>query len=94
MLNGGLVLPLTHLMVYSLVHFCFIVHNHKGLGGCSLTVKNEAKIAALTLHISEVYESGVKSKSKERRGRCMKIVTPYFLDLKEVLDLVISYLLL
>lgn len=86
--------PLTHLVVYSLVHFCFVVQNHKGLGGRSIAVENEAKISALTLHISEVYESGVKSKSRGEERECVKIVTSYFLDLKEVLDLDIGHLLL
>lgn len=57
----------THLVVYSLVHFCLIVQNHKGLGVLSITVENEAEISALTFHIGEVYKSGVKSKSRERR---------------------------
>ena len=65
--DTGLVVPLPHLVVYSLVHFCFIVQNHKRLGGFGLAVENEAEISALTLHISEVYESGVKSKSREER---------------------------
>lgn len=59
--------PPSYLVVYSLVHFCFVVQNHKGLGWCGVAVENEAKIAALTFHIGEVYESGVKSKSRERR---------------------------
>lgn len=78
-------IPLAHLMVYSLVHFCFVVQNHKGLRGSSFAVENEAKISTLTFHISEVYESGVKSKLGERR-LYVKIMS-YFLYLKEVHDL-------
>lgn len=71
---------LSYLVVYSLVHFCFVVQDHEGLGGRGVAVENEAEIAALTFHVSEVYESGVESKS---RGRvCVKIVTSYFSELK------------
>lgn len=81
-------------MVYSLVHFRLVVQNHKGLGGCSVAVENETEVPTLTLHISEVYESGVKSKFKERREmtESVKIGMSYFLDLKQVLDLDIQTL--
>ena len=58
--------PLTHLVVYSLVHFRFVVQNHKGLGGGRVAVEDETKISTLTFHIIEVDEGGVESKLKER----------------------------
>lgn len=65
-------------MVYSLVHFGFVVKNHKGLGGRGVAVENEAKIAALTFHIGEVYQSGVESKSRKMMGVHVKFVMSYF----------------
>lgn len=53
-------------MVYSLVHFCFIVQNHKGLRGRGVTIENKAQISTLTLHIIEVYEGSVEPKSRQR----------------------------
>lgn len=53
---------LAHLVVYSLVHFCFIVQHNEGLGGWSVAVENEAEVATLALHVGEVYQGGVESK--------------------------------
>lgn len=53
---------LAHLVVYSLVHFCFVVQDNEGLGRRSVAVENEAEVAALALHVGEVYQGGVESK--------------------------------
>lgn len=55
-----------HLVVYTLVHLLFIVQNIEGLGGRSVSVEDEAEVSSLTLHICEVYQSGVQSVSGER----------------------------
>lgn len=61
---------LAHLVVYSLVHFGFVVQDDEGLGGRRVAVEDEAEVAALALHVSEVDQGGVES--KWRTGACNK----------------------
>ena len=48
-------------MVYPLVDPLLVVQDYEGLSGRGISCKDEAEIAALTLHIREVYQGGVKS---------------------------------
>lgn len=51
----------THLVVYPLVDFLFVVQHNKRLGGDGVAVEDETEVAALTLHVCEVYQGSVQS---------------------------------
>lgn len=51
----------THLMVYPLVDFLFVVQHDKRLGGDGIAVEDETEVTALTLHVCEVYQGSVQS---------------------------------
>lgn len=61
-------LQVTHLMVYSLVDFLFVVQHHERLGGDGVAIEDETEVAALTLHVGEVYQSGVQPTKTETVG--------------------------
>ena len=63
MLNAD---QIAHLVVNTLVHLLLIVQNIEGLGRRSVSIEDEAEVSSLTLHICEVYQSGVQSVSGER----------------------------
>lgn len=50
----------SHLMVYPLVDFLFVVQNDKRLRRDGVAIEDEAQVTTLTLHISEIYEGGVQ----------------------------------
>lgn len=57
----------THLVVYPLVDFLFVVQNNKRLGGDGIAVEDETEVTALTLHIREVYEGGVQPTHRHKK---------------------------
>ena len=52
---------LTHLMMYPLVDFLFIVQHNKRLWGDGVAIEDEAEVTALALHVREVYQGSVQS---------------------------------
>lgn len=54
-------------MVYPLVDFLFVVQHNKRLRGDGISVKDEAEVAALTLHVREVYQGRVQSINTDSR---------------------------
>lgn len=51
----------THLVVYPLVDFLFIVQHDKRLRGDGIAVEDETEVTALTLHVCEVCKGSVQS---------------------------------
>lgn len=52
-------------MVYPLVDFLFVVQHDKRLWGDGVAVEDETEVAALTLHVCEVYQCSVQSRNTE-----------------------------
>lgn len=53
-------------MVYPLVDLLFVVQHDKRLGGDGVAIEDETEVAALTLHVCEVYQCSVQSINTER----------------------------
>ena len=63
---------MSHLMVYPLVDFLFVVQNNKRLGGDGIAVEDETEVTALTLHICEIYEGGVQPTNRHTHMHIQK----------------------